>query len=344
MLTRLAIILVAVVSVAIGLAGCGGSGGEPIVARVGASAVTKSELTRLIAAMAPEHVAPAPPRYLACIKHQEALALAGSTTAELEEECERQYQTLKGQALSLLISAYWLIGEASAEGLKISAREVAAQERAASRTLIAGGAVAGDVELKARAELSALRIRKTLSERTPTPSPAEVAMYYRQHRQRFERRELRYVDLAENFENVGAARKVMAEFRSGARDISTDSLHEILERTDQEGAYGGAKKAALEALFAAKPHVLSGPILLNTAYSVFEVTRTVPPTRLSLASVRQSIAAQLIREQRQRALAQFVASMRARWTAKTDCATGYVVPRCRQYRGGGAPEEPLALE
>jgi hypothetical protein len=338
-------ILIVLVAVAITVGGCGASNSTPIIARVGTSVVTKPQLTRLIAAIAPEGVAPEPPHYIECVKHQEAGALAASDKAVFEQECERQYQTLKAQALSLLVAADWLTGQASDEGLKISGQEVAAQLGQASRAFGSGSTPADSatIALKARAELSARKIVGALGKRKAEITPAAIATYYHEHIRHFERRELRYVDLAENFESVSAARSVMAEFMSGARDISSDSLHEILERTDQAGAYS-ARKPALHALFAAKLHVLSGPILLNVAYSIFEVTRIVPAVHLSLASVKQSIANQLMREQQQRELAQFVAAMKAKWIARTACEPGYIVQKCRQYTGVRGSEDPLVLE
>jgi hypothetical protein len=41
--------------------------------------------------------------------------------------------------------------------------------------------------------------------------------------------------------------------------------------------------------------------------------------------------------QREAALARFGKSYKARWRARTDCRSGYVVPICRQYRPGRTP-------
>src|SRR5690242_15615781 len=116
----------AVLMVLTGLAGCGGSAHDGVIVRVGKGAITEGELSRWIATMAPEHVAPDPPRYAACIAHQEAVS-PQSVKAELKEECQRQYQALRQQALDFLISSQWLIGEAASSGQKMSDDEVRAR-------------------------------------------------------------------------------------------------------------------------------------------------------------------------------------------------------------------------
>jgi hypothetical protein len=43
--------------------------------------------------------------------------------------------------------------------------------------------------------------------------------------------------------------------------------------------------------------------------------------------------------QRERALARFGKAFKAKWLARTDCRSGYVVPICRQYKPGKTPPE-----
>jgi len=326
----------------IGLAACSGAAREQVVARVGSNAITHRTLTRWMAALAPEHVVPDAPRYTACVKRQQALALAQASSAAMKQECAQQYRALEQQALDLLISSQWLLGEAAARHLTVSGRELNA--RLSDRASVArlAGAPGADAEAQARAELSAVKLRQAVEAGEPRITRAQVATYYRQHRQLFERPEVRYLDVVENLTAAGAAR-VRREVLAGAYGLAARSLHEVIEGFDIVGGRH-TTQAARRAIFAAKPHVLSQPVKLNKYYAVFEVTRIVPPRRQPLARVERSLQARLEREQRKRELAQLIAAWRRTWIARTDCAPGYTVQKCRQYTGTRVPEDPLAFD
>lgn len=340
---RLAHLLVtagmAVTMVFAGLAGCGGSAHDGVIVRVGKDAITEEELSRWIAAMAPEHVAPVPPRYAACIAHQEAVLLQ-SIRAELREECQRQYQTLRQQALDFLISSQWLIGEAAGGGLKVSDSEVRARLQE-EKTRLPYHASQADGELEVKAELAATRIRQALMRDEPKIAQAQIANYYRQHIRRFERLEKRDIDIVERLRSEAAARSVMQKIRRGA-SLSKMAIHETVERSSS-ASIQPQNSAIMRAIFAARLGVLVGPMLLNGLYAVFAVTRIQPRVVQPLSQVQSSIEMRLAKAQRRRTLARFIAEWRARWTARTDCQRGYVVQKCRQYGGPKAPEDPLTF-
>jgi foldase protein PrsA len=324
------------------LAACGEARHDPVVARVGRSTITRTAVVRRMSALAPDHAAPVPPDYAACIERQQSLALAQNTAkATFKTECEQQYQTLKRQALESLISSYWLIEEASARGLRVSAREVERRLQNRGRAPAVADATNADAELKARVEVAAMELERSLRESEPAITRRQALTYYRRHRRLFERQELRYVDLAENFASSALAARARRDVEAGA-SLAGISLHEVIERYNLTGREK-ERRAAEDAIFAARPHVLNGPIRLNRSYAIFEVTRIVSPMRRSFARVERSIDRRLAREQRRRDLARLVGSWRAKWLAKTDCAPGYVVQKCRQYAGARAPEDPAAF-
>lgn len=339
-MNRLATSVAILAVVAVGLAGCGGHARDRVVVRVGERAITRSQLVRWMSVLAPAHEVPAPPAYAACVASRRALTL-DSITRVLEEECAQQYRALREQALHALISAAWLIGEARDRGLAPSRRAVEERVAGQKRTLLAAGATITDVEVKIEAELAASRLRALVDDGSAI-ARAEVARYYRRHLRRFERAEVRDFDIVENLESEAAARAVMHEIESGTTHAGLP-LHEKLERP-LDIARLGAKKAIVQAIFAAEPHVLSGPTPLRGRYAVFEVTRTTPATREPLRRVERSIRRTLSAERTRRALAAFVTAWRTRWIAKTACSVGYVVQKCRDYDGPRVREGPLSLD
>jgi hypothetical protein len=331
------ILLPAAVFAAIaGLVACGGGEHDSVAVRVGDRTMTSETVDRWMAALAPGHFVPDPPRYSACIARQREFSFQSSATM-VKNECRQQYLELEQRALDFLISSQWLIGEAEARGLQPSPVH-------AARRLAAGGSTAGlsgaDTELVTTAQQAEAAIRWALAKDEAEVTPAEVAAYYSRNMHDFERRERRYFDIFEQLPSEAVARKAMQDVAK-SRTRATLAIHESLDRHDSAEVVPW-KRAIEKAIFAAKPHVLVGPLRLKGLWCFFEVTRVRPAAAKPLASVSAAIARRLADERRRRALARFVAAWRRRWVARTDCSPGYVVEKCRQYRGPKTAEDPLA--
>jgi len=336
---RLAAAFMAASAVTCGLSACEAGGRDPVVAQVGEGAITRTTLSHWMAVMAPEHVVPDAPRFTACIHRESALTLQSADGA-LAQECRQQYWALEQRALGFLISSRWLIGEASDEGLNVSSREARRRAREGNRAR-ASGTTPADVTFTTKAELAAARIRQTVTIGEPNVTEAQIAAYYRLNIRRFGRRERRYFDLVEGLASEAAAREVMQEVTRGRR-LSDIANHEWLDWPEIDDVRP-TKRVLKRAIFAARPHVLVGPLPLVGFYCFFEVTRIAPAVTQPLSRVHHAIQGQLARERRRRALARFVRAWRRRWIARTDCAPGYVIQKCRQYAGPRSPEDPMAL-
>jgi foldase protein PrsA len=126
-----------------GLAGCGGSSSSAqIVAQVtGVGTISRATLdhwTPVEAAViyseqptepTPKGVMPDPPGYSACVAFlkKSARPTVGSsgsqTAADLKRQCAHQYEELKQITLNTLVGWYWIIGEGTALGIKVSEAE-----------------------------------------------------------------------------------------------------------------------------------------------------------------------------------------------------------------------------
>jgi foldase protein PrsA len=286
--------------------------------------------------MASEQAVPDPPRYDACIAHEQTL-IPQSGRAGLREECEQQYRALKVRALGFLISTEWLLGEAAEQGLKVG--DSAAKERQLERRY--ARAEPDDVKFAVKAELAAAALRQRLRKAEPKITLSQIMAYYRQHLRRFERPERRYFDIIERLPSEAAARRVMQVAGRGSLSRMA-AVHESVDRPDP-AEIAPKKRAILRAIFAAKAHTLVGPAPLNGLYSVFEVTRIMPHLLQPLADVRGSIETEISRDREDRRLARFVRAWRNKWLARTNCRPGYVVQKCKQYKGDKAREDPLAF-
>jgi hypothetical protein len=307
---------------AVAVTACGASGGgaAQVVARVGGAPITQATVTHWMRALAPQHVVPDGPD-----------------------------QALRQRALGFLITSQWLIGEAAAEDMGVSDRQVALA-LVKKQSSFPGGRhefaeflhvvdqTVADQELELRAGLASEAIRRRLAAQEPKITAAEVARYYREHlRSNYFVPEERYFDIVEGIPSAAEARRLTAEITAG-KSLARLSLKEWYPRRSY-AAYAGEKRTIIEAIFKAPPHVLTGPIRLGTLYFLIEVTRVSTSYTQSFAQVRRAISRQLATEQQRRALAAFIASWHSRWKARTDCYAGYVVARCRQYSGPESPEE-----
>jgi foldase protein PrsA len=283
--------------------------------------------------MAPEGVILEPPDFTACLAHQERVA-PGVGPAELKKECRQRYRTLRQQVVEFLISSHWLIAEATGDGLEPTQVEVREAARAnPGRTL-------ADATFIAEAELSSARIAQALDSRSFTVTPKQVYDYYERNIERFERPEERDINIIEHLHSPTEASKVMSRVKAGA-SMSQSAIHESFLKRPAE--FTPAKRAILEAIFAAKPHALVGPLPLNELWCFFEVSRVVPRVVQPLTHVYDTVARQLAREERRQALSRFIAAWRMKWTARTSCSGGYVVQKCWRYKGQRTAEDPLSL-
>jgi hypothetical protein len=78
--------------------------------------------------------------------------------------------------------------------------------------------------------------------------------------------------------------------------------------------------------------------LAYTGMSISDVMLLMKNTLLG-TKIQQNITVRkgLTAQQKQQAFTKFVQEYQKKWTAKTSCRTGYVVPGCKQYKGTEAP-------
>jgi hypothetical protein len=323
---------------------------DTVVARVGGGTITQSSLVHWMHVTAPEHEVPDSPRYLTCTARVRAL-VPRATAYDARKECARQYQAVEQRALDHLITMAWLTADATDRGVGASREAVARrleQEKRSfpegtsefAQSLTAIGRTASDEEREVEAQIAFTNLRNLLERHEHRPSPREIVSYYRRNISRFKTPERRYFYIVENLKSEAGARKLIRDIRRGT-SLAEMSLHEWLPRTDF-ARVRPLKRIIYEAIFAAKPHTLAEPVTINKLHFVFEVTRVKAARLTTLQQARARIAAKLTRERRQHALIVFFESWRQRWTARTDCAPGYVVDQCKQYRGPRRPDQSLA--
>jgi foldase protein PrsA len=366
----------AVLVTALTLTACGGIPGNAVVS-VNGKAITKDTFNHWVAiaassssaaapgSTAPKPVAPDPPSYTACIAHLEATAPKPAkgqpkpTAATLKAQCEQQYTALKQQVLGFLISSDWVIGEASDQGVKVSDAEVKKQfnqikqqqfpkEADFQKFLASSGQTISDLLLRVKLNMLSSKIQQKVTKNAGKKAgQKEIAAYYEQHRQQYGQPERRNL-LIILTKTQGAAEKAKQEVQSGtsfasvAKKTSIDPVSKASGGSLPGVVKGQEEKSLDAAVFSAKTNVLGGPIKTPFGYYIFEVKKTLPASRQTLAQVQSSIQQQLSAQTQQKALSEFVKNFRKKWTGRTECRTGYVVQDCKSYKAPKTPAIPGA--
>jgi foldase protein PrsA len=356
--------LCAVLFALVGLAACGGIPGDAVV-QVGSSPISKNAFNHWMGvaatanspsagAAATKPVVPEPPDYKACIAHLQATTpapakgQAAPTPAQLKSQCEQQYKQLQQQVLGFLISSDWVVGEAGSLGVKVSDAEVHKQfekiknqqfPRAAEyqKFLVTTGQTTSDLLLRVKLNLLSSKIQEKIAKQKHAVTKSEIEKYYNENKQRFGQPEKRSVEIILT-KDEASAKKAKQEVESGksfasvAKRVSIDPTSKANGGLLGEVIKGQQEKALDEALFSASPNVLSGPLKTTFGYYVYRVKSITPGAQRSLAQSEAAIKAQLTATQSQTSLSTFVKAFRKKWTAKTDCRSGFVVRDCKQYK------------
>jgi foldase protein PrsA len=308
-------------------------------------------------------VVPDPPTYKACIAHLEATAPKPAkgqpkpTAATLKTQCEQQYTALKQQVLGFLISANWVLGEASSQGVKVSDSEVKKQfnqiksqqfpQEAAFQKFLAGsGQTVSDLLLRVKLDMLSSKIQQKITKNAgKKASQQEVKTYYEQHKSQYGQPEKRniLIVLTKTQAQAEAAKKEIESgksFASVAKKSSIDPVSKAAGGSLSGVVKGQEEKALDEAVFSAKLNVLGGPVKTPFGYYIYEVKKTIPGSQQTLAQVQSSIQQQLTAQNQQKALSDFVKNFRKKWEALTECRAEYSVKDCKGYKAPATSTAP----
>jgi foldase protein PrsA len=345
------------------------------VVQVGSSPITKATFDHWMevaastseTASTSKPIIPEPPAYTACIAHLAATAAkpakgqSAPTTKALKSECEQQYKSLQQQVLGVLIQADWIIGEAESLGIKVTDTEVKAElvkivkeeftkPGSFKQFLASSHQTISDLLLRVKYRtMLPQKIEQKITSKKATVTAAQVEKYYDENKSKFGTPEKRSVEIIlTKSEAAAASAKKEVEsgksFASVAKKVSIDPTSKANGGLLPEVVKGEEEKALDAAIFSTAKNILSGPVKTPFGYYIFEVKSITPGTQQALSKVRASIKQQLIATQQQTALSAFVKNFKKKWTAKTDCKTGYVVQNCKQYKAPKGAAATTATE
>jgi foldase protein PrsA len=342
------------------LAACGGVPGNAVVT-VDGQTIKKSTFdhwTQIIAnsqraqtGQKGKAMVPDAPEFKRCIADKQknapkpAKGQPEQTPAQHKQACEQEYDTIKNQALQLLIRSTWLDQEAERQEVSVSDKDVEKRveeqrkqsfpnEKDWNEFLDQLGATKSDIAFDARQGLLEQKITEKITKDSEKVSKQEIENYYNKNKKQFadpERRDLRIV-LTKEKSRAEQAKKALD---GGASWKATASRFSIDEATKSQGGVlvgvvsGQQEKALDEAIFKAERGELSGPVKTQFGWYVFQVTKVTEAKQRPLKEVEAQIKQIVQSEKRNKAINDFSKEYRERWKEATECRDGYVTPDCK---------------
>lgn len=326
---------------------------------------------------------PVPPAFTSCIAAlaaaQSGTAASRATTAQLKEACRALYRRLLSSVLTPLISAQWILGTAAEQGLSVSdgvlreglehfKRVHYPTEAEFRQYLVRTGESVADILFTSKVHVLEEKLRERIEGSVGRVTPARVLRYYEHEKHNYGVPEERDIGIVRS-KSAARARQAEHELEAGA------SFAQVAKRLGEPAVYAAnaeglivglkpdvfAESALNDPIFAAKPHVVSGPVRLDLlrerrfanpllaqsidGYYVFEVESTTPAHETPFSQMKAVLSRELPELLEKKTVAAFVKTWRPKWLARTECSPGYVVRNCRQYKPapGELAENPYAL-
>src|SRR4051812_9222518 len=355
------------VAMALALTACGGSDNSipgNAVAKVGDNTITKADFDHWMKVAAissagsaePDKAGasasvPDAPDFKQCIEEKKKSAPAPAkgqptpTDATFKSQCQQQYDGLKQQVMQFLISSQWIQGEAAAQKVTVTDKEVEKQfdttkkqsfpkEADFAKFLKTSGMTLEDIKFRVKLDALSNKLREKITKGKDKVSDTQISDYYGKNKARFaqpERRDLRIVLTKSQAKAAEAKAKLQggASFKDIAKKYSIDQASKNQGGVLLAVAKGQQEKALDDAVFNANKDVLVGPVKTQFGWYVFKVTKVTPASQQSLKDATATIKQLLASQNQQKALDAFVKDFRDKWKGRTDCRKEYVTPDCK---------------
>jgi hypothetical protein len=291
---------------------------------------------------------------------------ADAQLPRVPEPGNRQYDQIREAAVSDLLDAAWIRGEASEQGIAATGREVDAELEQTISQNFPGCRGSGDpfecrelrqfLEARSLAEADVMRIlelqvlsselQQQITQQTPTVTAQEIAEFYEDSPEQFTlpaSRDIRVVLNRDRSKVEEAKSRLEADdsdrnWRVVARELSTDPVSKASGGLRQGLSEGLLEEPLNSRVFSAPTGELVGPVQSPIGFYVFQVERVSPERTQELSEVQAQIRSQLAQLAEQETIQSFLEDFQSRWQARTICAEDFLVERCSNFVGSGHPQ------
>jgi foldase protein PrsA len=355
------------------VAGCGSdSVPSNAVAKVGDTAITKDTFNHWLTAAAKQQaqttgqkpqdvVAPDPPNFTQCTAAKAKQKLPKGTPtpkpSDLKAQCKQEYDGLRDQTMQFLISAQWLLQESKKRNITASDKEVQTtfqqqkkqsfpKEADYKKFLQSSGQSESDLLYRVRLSVLTNKLQQSIIKDKGKVTDAQITDYYNKNKKRFAQPETRDLLVILNPKKAKAQAALSAvkggqPWKAAAKKFSTDDASKAQGGKLPNVTKGQQEKGFDTAIFSAPVGKVQGPVKTQFGYYVFKVTKVTPAKQQTLTQVKETIRNLLQSQNQQKALNDFVKDFQKSYTAKTNCAKGYVVQQCKNAPKPKSATQPL---
>jgi foldase protein PrsA len=346
--------------------GCGGGDGgiaSNAVAKVGDSQISKTDYDKnvkfqnVLASQqfslgklfkdAKPHLIPFREPYTECIQAVKKQVPKGqkATTSQLKGYCVNVTKQIKEGAITQLVSAKILEGEAKSDKLTVTDKEIDKQLPALLTQYIGGKqnlpkftALTGQGDEPFRelvkANLLGQKFQAKVAKEAGPVTDADVQAFYNKNKAQYTQPESRdlHIVLTKTEAKAQQAKKALEggkDFAAVAKQYSQDSVTKKAGGKLAGVTKGQQEKALETAAFGAKKGALVGPVKTETGYYIVRVDKVTASKVVPFAQVKAQIKQQLTTQKPQEAQTKWQTDVLKRWKAKTDCRKGYIVQLCK---------------
>jgi parvulin-like peptidyl-prolyl isomerase len=318
---------------------------------LGAPSVPKGDIALISSAPAKyEHISEAD--YKKSLEQQETQAGLKKPPKEGSKKAEELHNTAIGE----LLNSAWIFGEAEELGIKVTQKEVEAElakvkkesfktEKAFQEFLKESHFTEEDVNERLELQILSTKIQEKITGETPPLSEAELESYYEEEKAtQFTKppsRDVRVV-VNENKKEVEEAQKALEA------DNSEASWKKVTKKySPTTAAQAGLQKEITEEflqeplkkdIFKSKTGELIGPVKQAKSWLLLEVVTVHPKKVQTFPEVKATIEQTLAGEREQKYFSEWVSqNFTAKWTSRTQCASGFTTEQCANFKGSGRP-------
>ncbi len=294
--------------------------------------------------------------YKKTIKRQESSAglkkppKAGSKKAE----------ELHEGAIGELINRVWIMGEGEELGIKVTTKEVESgvakikkesfkTEKAFQEFLKEQNLTEEEVNELIELQIVQTKIQEKIRKEAPPVTESELMAYYEAEKAtQFTKKPTRDVRVVvnENKKEVEAAKKALEA------DNSKASWEKVTKKySPSTAAQGGLQKEIAEEflqeplkkdIFKSATGELIGPVKQEKSYLLLEVVTLHPEKVQSFSEVKATIESTLDGKNEEEFFNEWVAGFTAKWTSRTQCASGFTTEQCANFKSSGHPSTASA--
>ena len=277
---------------------------------------------------------------------------------------EKKYEELRDAALTELLEAIWIQGEAEELGLEVTPKQIETEleqikeqnfktDAEYEKFLKTSRFTQEDVLDRVKLQVVSTRIQEQITESAPQATSEEIESFYDSELEtQFTEPESREARVIVNKDEA----KVKEAQEQLEEDNSPANWKKVAAKVSEDPntkSKGGLQAGLTEELLQSQPELsaaifdnaagaIVGPTSVAGKFFLTEVVKLNPSKTQSLKEARGQIKSQLDQQLQQEFFSEFVADYQSKWESRTFCAEDFLIEECANYAGSdrpsGAPE------